>query len=93
MSIVHEPTFKLDRTHAFTAFSMCTIGTKDPIQNGFKDRTTASPLGYDEQSHFVYKQENNCYNEPDPWKWMTGIIRQEVRSSSSCVRERQRSRL
>ncbi|KAG8899821.1 hypothetical protein FRB99_006436 [Tulasnella sp. 403] len=33
MSIIHEPTFRLDRTHAFTAFSMCTTGTKDPFDS------------------------------------------------------------
>ncbi|KAG8973558.1 hypothetical protein FRC05_008626 [Tulasnella sp. 425] len=33
MSIIHEPTFRLDRTHAFIAFSMCTTGTKDPYEN------------------------------------------------------------
>ncbi|KAG9044234.1 hypothetical protein FS837_008592 [Tulasnella sp. UAMH 9824] len=35
MSIVHEPTFRLDRTHAFIAFSMCTTGTKDPFDSRY----------------------------------------------------------
>ncbi|KAG8925458.1 hypothetical protein FRC01_010138 [Tulasnella sp. 417] len=43
MSIVHEPTFRLDRTHAFIAFSMCTTGTKDP----YDSRYFAPPGGPD----------------------------------------------
>lgn len=64
MSIVHEPTFRLDRTHAFIAFSMCTTGTKDPFDN--------TPL--------CTGGQDNC--APDPWKWVSAIIRQEVRGNS-----------
>ncbi|KAG8925838.1 hypothetical protein FRC02_009372 [Tulasnella sp. 418] len=35
MSIIHEPTFRLDKTHAFTAFSLCTTGTRDPYDRVF----------------------------------------------------------
>ena len=36
MPIIHEPTFRLDRLHAFTAFSMATIGTKNYIEKMFE---------------------------------------------------------
>ena len=64
MSIVHEPTFRLDRTHAFIAFSMCTTGTKDP---------------FDQQPLCIGDKNEIC--PPDPWKWVSAIIRQEVGST------------
>ncbi|KAG9011140.1 hypothetical protein FRB94_009066 [Tulasnella sp. JGI-2019a] len=64
MSIIHEPTFKLANTHGFTAFSMCTIGTKSI------DFSTPVPT---EQT---YDSEERC-KEPDPWKWLPSVIRTE----------------
>lgn len=66
MSIIHEPTFKLANTHGFTAFSMCTIGTKNI---NFERPPT-------EES---YDSEGLC-TERDPWKWLPSVIRDEVRS-------------
>lgn len=65
MSIIHEPTFRLDSAHGYTAFSLCTIGTRDPYDRVFGD---SNPYGNPLMP--------SC---GDPWKIVSSLVRQEVR--------------